>query len=1050
MSSIEQDIVLVEASGLLHAQWYLAQYADAAKSNHGATEHYLKAGAKLLYDPSPGFSTRRYLRANPDVAAAGMNPLLHYLRFGQKEGRVCFPVGGYTADDTPPVAMARDPDDIHRDVQIIRKTRLFDPDYYLRIYPDIGASGTDPLLHYVEYGAREGRLPNAYFDTRFYQAAYQTPDDHSNPLAHYATTSGSEACRTSRQFDGRFYSARYPDTHTSGLKPLEHFLVQGVLEGRQTVFPTLAQTAVPRIIDCRRIRTTVIVPVHDARNETIDCLHSLLRHTELGDADSLLVIDDASTDPGVREVLDGLAGLPGIMVVRNPSNLGYTRTVNKGCDLAGDEDVVLLNSDTVVGPHWLRNLKVAAYHNDRIGTVTAVSDNAGAFSVPNPGHNEIPDGIDTNMLARAVMDSGEVAPIEVPTGNGFCLYIKREVIKTIGRFDDAAFPQGYGEENDFCMRALAAGWYNVVDPRTWVHHVRSASFRERRQALVEVGAERVQRLHPHYTGAINTIGSSPSLAAARYRIDRQFRELAAGKRKPLPRILFVISTRIGGVPQANRDLMRAIADVYDCYALYCDRNTIQVLRVSETDYEVVESYPLANPLTFATHASREYDDIARSILVRRGIDLLHIRHLAWHSLNLVDAANSLGIPVICSFHDYYSVCPTVNLIDRQGRYHPHGVAEDAENALWPGDPSVMPVTADLLGYWQRRMQQALSTVDAFVVSSHSAGRLLADALPDLAARAEDFHIIPHGRDFERFELCADPGDVGADEPLRILLPGNIGVHKGGGLIARIKQLDASDLLQFHLIGTGSSDLKACVIDHGPYQRAQFAELAGAIRPHVAVVLSIVPETWCHTLTESWAAGVPVLGIDRGAVGDRIREHGGGWLVDGDADPAEIHARLMSLRDMRHERRARIDDIQRWQEGEGRSRTTAHMSGHYLTLYRSVIQRHRLLDQSTCRRTALALAGCFPAASNARYRSILNRKAWLEHEYGQPVDTVDWSVLLRAEAAIYSVVAVEVGAVPSARREAVMAALQSAPGRKTLELPNETMPAGACDAPLTRQ
>src|SRR3546814_1915366 len=76
--------------------------------------------------------------------------------------------------------------------------------------------------------------------------------------------------------------------------------------------------------------------------------------------------------------------------------------------------------------------------------------------------------------------------------------------------------------------------------------------------------------------------------------------------------MFVISTRIGGVPQANRDMMRAIADVYDCYALCCDRNVVEVLRATVTDYEVIDSYQLSDPITFATHVSREYDDIAKS------------------------------------------------------------------------------------------------------------------------------------------------------------------------------------------------------------------------------------------------------------------------------------------------------------------------------------------------------------------------------------------------------------------------------------------------------
>src|SRR3546814_8804901 len=117
------------------------------------------------------------------------------------------------------------------------------------------------------------------------------------------------------------------------------------------MFPTPALSPAPRIVECRRIRTTVIVPGYDARDETTDCLHGLLRHTELGDADSLLVIDDASTDPGIRELLDGLAGLPGITVIRNPSNLGYTRSINKCCELPANDDVVLLNSDKIGRAH---------------------------------------------------------------------------------------------------------------------------------------------------------------------------------------------------------------------------------------------------------------------------------------------------------------------------------------------------------------------------------------------------------------------------------------------------------------------------------------------------------------------------------------------------------------------------------------------------------------------------------------------------------------------------------------------------------------------------
>src|SRR3546814_18572640 len=84
-------------------------------------------------------------------------------------------------------------------------------------------------------------------DSRFYQATYQAPEDRTSPLAYYATTSGSDAHSTSRQFDGGFYLARYADARARGVKPLEHFLVHGIPEGRQSMFPTPADRKSTRL-----------------------------------------------------------------------------------------------------------------------------------------------------------------------------------------------------------------------------------------------------------------------------------------------------------------------------------------------------------------------------------------------------------------------------------------------------------------------------------------------------------------------------------------------------------------------------------------------------------------------------------------------------------------------------------------------------------------------------------------------------------------------------------------------------------------------------------
>src|SRR5690606_32422264 len=86
------DIEAVLASGFFDLRWYRQRWPGAGSDAKAAVAHFLDEGAAAGGDPGPGFSLRRYLRANPDVAAAGMNPLLHYLAHGRAEGRDVFPV----------------------------------------------------------------------------------------------------------------------------------------------------------------------------------------------------------------------------------------------------------------------------------------------------------------------------------------------------------------------------------------------------------------------------------------------------------------------------------------------------------------------------------------------------------------------------------------------------------------------------------------------------------------------------------------------------------------------------------------------------------------------------------------------------------------------------------------------------------------------------------------------------------------------------------------------------------------------------------------------
>ncbi|WP_150295297.1 glycosyltransferase [Sphingobium estronivorans] len=85
------EITVVEQSPLFDAQWYREQYPEAGESDRDAAWHYLTHGAKHLLNPGPRFSTRFYLHKYPDIAKAGINPLVHYEKFGRVEGRPILP-----------------------------------------------------------------------------------------------------------------------------------------------------------------------------------------------------------------------------------------------------------------------------------------------------------------------------------------------------------------------------------------------------------------------------------------------------------------------------------------------------------------------------------------------------------------------------------------------------------------------------------------------------------------------------------------------------------------------------------------------------------------------------------------------------------------------------------------------------------------------------------------------------------------------------------------------------------------------------------------------
>lgn len=680
----------------------------------------------------------------------------------------------------------------------------------------------------------------------------------------------------------------------------------------------------------------VIVPVYNAAEDVAVCIERLATFTPR--SVEILFIDDASPDPAISGLMQRAASHPNMRVLQNPGNMGFTRTVNRGLEDVGRKHAILLNSDARVTPGWLQGMLMAAASRPRVATVTAMSDRAGAFSAPAIGNaNELPPGVDEITYARAFRRRALGIYPDVPTGNGFCMFVNRACLDEVGPLDAEAFPRGYGEENDFCMRAGRAGWAHLVDDRTYVFHDRSKSFGAAKTDLMAAGRAVIDARYPEYKQAIRVFSTDTDLQLARFRA-RQAMADCADPRAGLPAVLFVVATQTGGTPQTNLDLMTALADGLDSWLLRCDSRELILSRLEGSKLREVRRHRLDKPVDPIRHHSGEYDAVVRNWIREIAPRIVHIRHLGWHSLSLPRIAKDLGSAVVFSFHDFYTLCPSVKLLDGDNNYCGGtctASAGECRAELWP-QGSLPPLKGNWVHVWRQRFDKVLSDCDAFVTTSDSARTRILSQLPGIDAAR--FHVIPHGRSFTEMQQFRQRPRHGS--PLKILVPGNISLAKGLGVIKALLDHDTAGLIEFHVLGkidTTQGISHPRLVLHGTYARDDFAKRAEAAGAHLGAVFSIWDETYCHTLTELWAAGFPALVFDFPTVAGRVRESGAGWVLPHEDIP-ELYARILALAFDEADQSRADTAILRWQGGRGQGRTTQLMAAHYLDVYRQATGR----------------------------------------------------------------------------------------------------------------
>jgi GT2 family glycosyltransferase/glycosyltransferase involved in cell wall biosynthesis len=827
--------------------------------------------------------------------------------------------------------------------RLVRKTGLFDEAYYLDVNEDVVGAAITPLRHYVRYGDREGRQPIPFFDPTFYREHVKTCPKRTNallhyhyvgrflgvspspwfdlgyylgqnkdvdrrgmdPLFHYLRYGWEEGRSPSPQFDGNYYLRLNPDVREAQINPLVHYLWHGRHEGRATLpgqsgrqaesFPS---TDVPEDISQkawdqlnRPLRdgaatVDVIVPVYKHRKSALRCLYRLLE-SENTIPFEITVINDFSPDGQLVADLKCYAERGLFRLMHNDENRGFVFTANRGMALHPDRDVVLLNSDTEVYGDWLDRLSSAAYRHPRTATATPLSNNATICSYPrflrdNPYPLEIQYEALDGMAARC--NAG--IDFEAPTGVGFCMYLRRDCLTEIGPFDEQTFGKGYGEENDYCQRAVRRGWRNVIAGDVFVRHLGRASFQGETSKRVARALKELRRLHPRYDKEVQAFIRRDPLAEARERLD--WARLESKVRQE--NVLFVCHDRGGGAERHVAEDTRLMRDQ--------GKNVFYLRPESGKSTHVRLGHPdcarLPNLASFDLQDTRGLADVLGKLRITSIHSHGLVDFVADAPKLLLEVAKSLGVPLHVDIHDYKVICPRMNLADQRGLYCGEPSTQECDKCLVENgnDFDVRDITK-----WRETHHQVLKEVEEVWVPDPDVSARLSRYYPDIG-----FAVAPHDGSDATAAVSHDPV-LDPIERLRILVPGAISKIKGYEVLLRCAtQVQRERLpLEFVVMGYSHSDgllEKAGVHVTGRYIDQEALDKLKTLNPHVIWLPSTWPETYSYTLSLALKSGYPIFSFDLGAIGRRMRALGRAgflWPLSLATKPQQINSRFLSYR-----------------------------------------------------------------------------------------------------------------------------------------------------------
>ena len=603
-------------------------------------------------------------------------------------------------------------------------------------------------------------------------------------------------------------------------------------------------------------RYDIIVPVFDGFAETARCLYSVLRAKSKLKFE-LIVINDCSPNKDITSLLYQLSEKKLITLLTNESNLGFVKSMNLGMLLHTDRDVIWLNSDTEVFDFWIDRIINISKLDDSIATVTPVSNNATIFSYPSMGLDFAYDYlISDKQLDELCSSNFSNTFFEVPTGVGFCMYVKRSALNRCGVLDEI-FGMGYVEENDLCQRFISYGFKNVVTPSTFIRHYGHVSFKTSSILRMQNNLKILISRYPFYYKDVDTWINFDPLRHCRIALDYYIlKKICDIESDGKLNILFVSHNRGGGTEKfLNEHISKLNLKGINSYILIpTDKPFIGKIVTKKQDH-----FFNLNSID----CRLGYDDLSYFITLAK-INVVHIMSLVDWSYELADSIIELRnihkFKLFTYIHDYHWCCSNIDLHKKH-----YQVCLNPKDSNCK-DCNIINSNKSQNIYRERKsLQNILEFSDEIFAPSF-----------DTKKRIESFYdrinvkVIPHSENFRDLRVLKNT----TESNFTICALGALNINKGSSiLISLYRYLNENNIAaNIKVVGyiEPTCDGIACT---GAYKTNDLKRLLNDINPSIIFIPSIWPETYSYTLSEALLTGIPICCFDLGAQSERLKKIG---------------------------------------------------------------------------------------------------------------------------------------------------------------------------------